>query len=65
LPRQQTIFSHLLRQVPSPTPQATKTLVLAHREELLNQAAQRIALINPDLVRGLLVGHDGSTGTAR
>lgn len=61
----QTIFSHLLRQVPPPTPQATKTLVLAHREELLNQAAQRIALINPDLVRGARVGLEGSAGRRR
>jgi hypothetical protein len=47
----QTIFSHLLRQVPPPSPHATKTLVLAHREELLDQAARRIAAVNPELVR--------------
>ena len=52
-PRGQTVFSHLLRHVPPPTPLATKTLVLAHREELLDQAARRIAEINPDLVRAL------------
>ena len=50
----QTIFSHLLRHVRPPTPEATKTLVLAHREELLDQAARRIAHVNPDLVRWFL-----------
>ena len=51
VPYLQTIFSHLLRHVRPPTPEATKTLVLAHREELLDQAARRIAHVNPDLVR--------------
>ncbi|KAJ1942746.1 DEAD DEAH box helicase [Kickxella alabastrina] len=44
------IFSSLLQRIPNPTPQATKTLVLAHREELLVQAAQQIHRAAPHLV---------------
>ncbi|KAJ1646624.1 DEAD DEAH box helicase [Coemansia asiatica] len=44
------IFSNLIRQIPQPTPMATKTLVLAHREELLVQAASQIQRASPDLI---------------
>ena len=36
------IFSHLIDRVPSPTPEATQTLVLAHRRELVEQAARHV-----------------------
>ncbi|KAF9161766.1 hypothetical protein DFQ26_004170 [Actinomortierella ambigua] len=36
------IFSHLMKQVPSPLPGATKVLVLAHRQELLEQTRKHI-----------------------
>ncbi|KAF9976255.1 hypothetical protein BGZ73_008897 [Actinomortierella ambigua] len=36
------IFSHLMKQVPSPFPGATKVLVLAHRQELLEQTQKHI-----------------------
>ncbi|KAJ1837625.1 DEAD DEAH box helicase, partial [Coemansia sp. RSA 2708] len=36
------VFSNLIQRIPPPTPAATKTLVLAHREELLAQAARQI-----------------------
>ncbi|KAI0235998.1 putative ATP-dependent helicase IRC3, partial [Massospora cicadina] len=43
------IMSHLIPLVPSPTPEATKTLVLAHRQELLFQAAKKISSVCPSL----------------
>ena len=36
--------------IPSPNPQATKVLVLAHRVELIEQAKDQILRYNPDLV---------------
>ncbi|KAJ1866572.1 DEAD DEAH box helicase [Coemansia sp. RSA 989] len=44
------VFSSLLQRIPAPTPVATKTLVLAHREELLVQAARQIQKASPNLV---------------
>ncbi|KAI8058049.1 P-loop containing nucleoside triphosphate hydrolase protein [Syncephalis plumigaleata] len=43
------IFSNLISCIPPPTPKATRTLVIAHREELLNQAAKQIARFAPHL----------------
>ncbi|KNC53661.1 DEAD/DEAH box helicase domain-containing protein [Thecamonas trahens ATCC 50062] len=43
------IFAALLDALPPPTPKATKTLVLAHRVELLQQARDRIADAHPTL----------------
>ncbi|KAF9184875.1 hypothetical protein BGZ50_003412 [Haplosporangium sp. Z 11] len=36
------IFSHLMKQVPSPFPGAHKTLILAHRQELLEQTRTHV-----------------------
>ncbi|KAJ1950721.1 DEAD DEAH box helicase, partial [Linderina macrospora] len=44
------VFSNLIKQIQPPTSIATKTLVLAHREELLEQAARQIMRASPDLV---------------
>ncbi|KAJ1814446.1 DEAD DEAH box helicase, partial [Coemansia sp. RSA 2675] len=43
------VFSNLIQQIPAPTELATKTLVLAHREELLEQAARQIQAASPHL----------------
>ncbi|PIA18803.1 P-loop containing nucleoside triphosphate hydrolase protein, partial [Coemansia reversa NRRL 1564] len=43
------VFSNLIQQIPPPSPLATKTLVLAHREELLVQAARQIMRASPSL----------------
>ncbi|KAJ2346712.1 DEAD DEAH box helicase, partial [Coemansia sp. RSA 2618] len=43
------VFSNLIQRVQAPTALATKTLVLAHREELLEQAARQIRLASPQL----------------
>ncbi|KAK3839759.1 MAG: hypothetical protein J3R72DRAFT_447501 [Linnemannia gamsii] len=36
------IFSHLMKQVPAPFPGADKTLILAHRQELLEQTRNHV-----------------------
>lgn len=43
-------MSNLIPLIPSPTPKATKVLLLAHRTELLDQAHDQIKRYNPDLV---------------
>ncbi|KAJ2764610.1 DEAD DEAH box helicase, partial [Coemansia nantahalensis] len=43
------IFSNLIQRVPAPAAEATKTLVIAHREELLEQAARQIKRASPHL----------------
>jgi hypothetical protein len=45
----QVIFSHLIGKLPSPNQSASKSLVLAHREELLLQAFRQIEASNPGL----------------
>lgn len=42
------IFSHLIEQVPPPLPGATQTLVLAHRKELVEQAAKHCIALYPE-----------------
>ncbi|ORX71620.1 P-loop containing nucleoside triphosphate hydrolase protein, partial [Linderina pennispora] len=44
------VFSNLIKRIKPPTSIATKTLVLAHREELLEQAANQIRKASPDLI---------------
>ncbi|KAJ3362843.1 hypothetical protein GGF32_005244 [Allomyces javanicus] len=44
------VFSNLITRVPNPTPRAKRTLVLAHRKELLDQATNQIARAAPGLV---------------
>ncbi|KAI9499875.1 P-loop containing nucleoside triphosphate hydrolase protein, partial [Coemansia spiralis] len=44
------IFSNLIKLIKPPTRLATKTLVLAHRRELLEQAATQIKKAAPDLL---------------
>ncbi|KAL7317243.1 putative ATP-dependent helicase IRC3 [Mucor circinelloides] len=44
------IFANLISMIPSPNPQATKVLVLAHRVELIEQARDQILRYNPDLI---------------
>ncbi|KAG9064130.1 hypothetical protein KI688_003316 [Linnemannia hyalina] len=36
------IFSHMMKQVPAPFPGANKTLILAHRQELLEQTRNHV-----------------------
>lgn len=44
------VFSHLVSQLQPTSPErGNKTLVLAHKEELVNQSAKMLALVNPNL----------------
>lgn len=42
------IFSHLIERVPPPNHGATRTLILAHRVELVDQAARHCMLLYPN-----------------
>ncbi|CAK7896467.1 hypothetical protein CAAN1_17S02828 [[Candida] anglica] len=44
------VFSHLIPQLKSETPSRRKTLVLAHTQELIFQAARLIKATNPNLI---------------
>eukprot|EP01111_Echinosteliopsis_oligospora_P017132 TRINITY_DN7324_c0_g1_i2.p1 TRINITY_DN7324_c0_g1~~TRINITY_DN7324_c0_g1_i2.p1 ORF type:complete len:477 (-),score=111.52 TRINITY_DN7324_c0_g1_i2:641-2071(-) len=41
------IFANLIKRIKPPNPKATRTLVLAHREELIHQAVRIIGIYNP------------------
>ncbi|KAI9301561.1 P-loop containing nucleoside triphosphate hydrolase protein [Cunninghamella echinulata] len=43
------IMANLIPSIPNPTEKATKTLILAHRTELLEQAQKQIERYNPNL----------------
>lgn len=43
------LMAALINQIPAPHAQAKKTLILAHRQELLTQAFKQIQKLNPDL----------------
>ncbi|KAI8902916.1 P-loop containing nucleoside triphosphate hydrolase protein [Globomyces pollinis-pini] len=47
------ILSHLIPKIPTPFPMATKTLVLAHRQELLFQAYKTVERTLPHLRLGI------------
>ncbi|KAK3070427.1 putative ATP-dependent helicase IRC3, partial [Teratosphaeriaceae sp. CCFEE 6253] len=42
------IFSHLINRVPCPTPTATRTLIIAHKQELIDQAVAHCHRLYPD-----------------
>jgi ATP-dependent helicase IRC3 len=58
------IFTHLIPQVPPPTPAATRTLVLAHRRELVEQAARHCARAHPDALVEIEMGAMHASGAA-
>ncbi|WPK25239.1 hypothetical protein PUMCH_002545 [Australozyma saopauloensis] len=43
------VMSHLIPKIQSPSQQRSKTLVLAHKEELVRQIAQTLRRVNPTL----------------
>ena len=47
-------MANLIEQVPNPTSLATKTLVLAHRTELLEQASNQIMRFHPSWVKSYI-----------
>lgn len=60
----QVIFSHLIERVPTPTPCATQTLILAHRRELVEQAAVHCRNLYPDLSVEVEMGSQHASGLA-
>lgn len=58
------IFSHLIDRVPSPTPDASQTLILAHRRELVEQAARHCRSLYPDKHVDVEMGSQHATGLA-
>lgn len=58
------IFSHLLDRISAPTPKATRTLILAHRRELVDQAARHCRELYPDRSVEVEMGASRASGTA-
>lgn len=58
------IFSHLLDRIPAPTPDATKTLILAHRRELVDQAGRHCRNLYPDRNVEVEMGNRHASGVA-
>jgi len=57
------IFSNLIQQIPPPQPDATKVLVIAHRQELLYQAYRQISSHISE--KGLVVEIDQGSKVAK
>lgn len=58
------IFSHLIDRVPPPSPEATQTLVLAHRRELVEQAARHVRQLYPHKTVDVEMADQHATGVA-
>ena len=58
------IFSHLIERVPELNKEATQTLILVHRRELVEQAARHCQNIYPDKVIEIEMGSRHATGVA-
>lgn len=58
------IFSHLIDRVPPPIPEATQTLVLAHRRELVEQAARHVRQLYPHKTVDVEMADQHATGVA-
>lgn len=58
------IFSHLIDRVPAPTANATQTLILAHRRELIEQAARHCRTLYPNKSVEIEMGNLHASGFA-
>lgn len=58
------VFSHLIERVPSPTPDATQTLILVHRRELVEQAARHCQNTYPNKTIEIEMGSSHASGLA-
>ena len=58
------IFSHLIDRIRPPTPDATQTLILAHRQELIEQAAGHCRNLYPGKVVDVEMGTQHASGLA-
>lgn len=60
----QVIFTDLIGRVEPPTPRATRTLILAHRRELVEQAAKQCRLRYPEKTVEIEMGNLKASGVA-
>ncbi|CZT19748.1 related to 51.5 kDa protein [Ramularia collo-cygni] len=58
------IFSHLIDEVRSPLPDATQTLILAHRKELVEQAAKHCRNLYPEKTVDIEMASQHASGLA-
>lgn len=58
----QVIFTQLINRIPPPNAKATKTLIIAHRRELVEQAARHCRQAYPDKVVEIEMGNDVARG---
>ena len=58
------IFSHLINRVPASSTDATQTLILAHRRELVEQAARHCRNLYPDKTIDIEMGKSNASGLA-
>lgn len=58
------IFSHLIDRFPEPTKNATQTLVLAHRRELVEQAAKHCRELYPEKHVDIEMANERASGLA-
>lgn len=58
------IFSHLIERIPCPSQNATQTLILVHRRELVEQAARHSRATYPDKIVEIEMGSMHASGTA-
>lgn len=58
------IFSHLIDRIPIPTRNATQTLILAHRRELVEQAAKHCRALYPEKSVEVEMGSSSASGVA-
>ncbi|KAK6384233.1 hypothetical protein LTR65_009709 [Meristemomyces frigidus] len=58
------IFSHLIDRISPPTPDASQTLIVAHRRELVEQAARHCRNLYPDKLIEVEMGAQKASGLA-
>jgi ATP-dependent helicase IRC3 len=58
------IFTHLIDRITPPNDKATQTMILAHRRELVEQAASHCSRTYPDKIVDIELGNLKATGTA-
>ncbi|EME86095.1 uncharacterized protein MYCFIDRAFT_52479 [Pseudocercospora fijiensis CIRAD86] len=58
------VFSHLIDRFPNPNADATQTLILAHRRELVEQAASHCSMLYPDKSVEVEMGQIHASGLA-
>ena len=64
LNREQVIFTQLIDRIPSPNRDATQTLILAHRRELVEQAARHCINAYPTKTVEIEMGNTHASGAA-